>query len=311
MSALATPSAPRWTTSSGTPRPSAGASLRGVARTLVRTLLAVVLALLAACGSEVVLQTGLNDSDANEIMTVLRHAGLSATKARQKDGVSLTVAEADLARATELMRAAGLPRRQLSLLGDVFKKDGMISTPLEERARYLHGLSQELEFTLSRIDRVVVARVHVVLPERVAPGEPVKPSSASVFVKYTPPMDEDLVLPRIRRLVMTSIPGLSEDDGRKLSVVLLPAEAIDDSVQWEYFGPFKMERSSAAAARTSLVVLGIVLALIAAGFFAWRALKKPQVQAQVNAFTARLMPKATPDPVATAAAAAAADEVRP
>ena len=305
MSALATPSAPRWTTSSGTPRPFVGAPLRGVARTLVRTLLAVVLALLAACGSEVVLQTGLNDSDANEIMTVLRHAGLSATKARQKDGVSLTVAEADLARATELMRAAGLPRRQLSLLGDVFKKDGMISTPLEERARYLHGLSQELEFTLSRIDRVVVARVHVVLPERVAPGEPVKPSSASVFVKYTPPMDEDLVLPRIRRLVMTSIPGLSEDDGRKLSVVLLPAEAIDDSVQWEYFGPFKMERSSAATARTSLVVLGIVLALIAAGFFAWRALKKPQVQAKVNAFTARLLPKPTLDE------AARADEAHP
>lgn len=268
----------------------------GFAGAWLRTLLGLLLALLAACGSEVVLQTGLNDSDANEIMTVLRHAGLSATKARQKDGVSLTVAETDLARATELMRAAGLPRRQLSLLGDVFKKDGMISTPLEERARYLHGLSQELEFTLSRIDRVVVARVHVVLPERVAPGEPVKPSSASVFVKYTPPMDEDLVLPRIRRLVMTSIPGLSEDDGRKLSIVLLPAEAIDDSVQWEYVGPFKMERSSAAAARTSLVVLGLVLALIAGGYFAWRALKKPQVQAKVNAFAARLLPQATPDP---------------
>jgi type III secretion protein J len=304
MSTIPSSLGPRWLPTTGPAFPRAGLP-RGFARTLVRALLGLLLALLAACGSEVVLQTGLNDSDANEIMTVLRHAGLSATKARQKDGVSLTVAEADLARATELMRAAGLPRRQLSLLGDVFKKDGMISTPLEERARYLHGLSQELEFTLSRIDRVVVARVHVVLPERVAPGEPVKPSSASVFVKYTPPMDEDLVLPRIRRLVMTSIPGLAEDDGRKLSVVLLPAEAIDDSVQWEQFGPFKMERSSAAAARTSLVVLGAVLALLLAGFFGWRALKKPQVQARVNAFTARLMPKATPD------AAAGADEVLP
>lgn len=305
MNALATSLFTRWTAASGVPRPPGGAAWRGFARTVVRTLLALLLTSLAACGSEVVLQTGLNDSDANEIMTVLRHAGLSATKARQKDGVSLTVAEADLARATELMRAAGLPRRQLSLLGDVFKKDGMISTPLEERARYLHGLSQELEFTLSRIDRVVLARVHVVLPERVAPGEPVKPSSASVFVKYTPPMDEDLVLPRIRRLVMTSIPGLAEDDGRKLSVVLLPAEAIDDSVQWEYFGPFKMERSSAAAARTSLIVLGLVLALVAAGFFGWRALKRPAVLAKVSAFTARLMPKPTADATVTP------DEARP
>ncbi len=259
-------------------------------RRAVHLLLALALTLLAACGDQVVLQSGLNDTDANEMMTVLRHAGIASSKSRLKDGISMSVAADDLPRATELVKAAGLPRRQLSLLGDVFKKDGMISTPLEERARYLHGLSQELEFTLSRIDRVVVARVHVVLPERVAPGEPVKPSSASVFIKYQAPIDEDLLLPRIRRLVLTSIPGLAEDaEGRKLSVVMLPVAAPEVTVEWVQFGPFRMMRESAEKARQWLLIgtaLVVVTALVGGAVLVWRVpalrrrvLRKPAPEA--------------------------------
>jgi type III secretion protein J len=256
--------------------------LRAHMASLLRRLGILMLCALAACGSEVSLQTGLSDADANEMLSLLRQSGITTKKVREKAGVTLTVRETDLARASDLIRAAGLPQRNLSLLGDIFKKDGMISTPLEERARYLHGLSQELEYTLSRIDRVVVARVHVVLPERVAPGEPVKPSSASVFIKYRPPLDEDLIVPRIRRLVMTSIPGLAQDaDERKLSVVLLPADAPQAAVQWDHWGPFQMERESAARARRwGWMALVAMLVALAGLVVAWRV---PGVRARLQA----------------------------
>jgi type III secretion protein J len=229
-------------------------------------LVTLSLALLVGCVKEVNLQTGLADPDANEILTLLKRHGISATKTRAKDGLILSVQEGQLARAAELMQAAGLPRARHSTLGQVFKKEGMISTPLEERARYLHGLSQELEYTLSQIDGVVMARVHVVLPERVAPGEPIQPSSASVFLKYQEgAFNEDLIVPRVKRLVLTSIPGLADEAGaRKLSVVLIPAEAIQaPPVEWQQVGPFMVEVNSSDELRTAIYVVLSLVGLLA------------------------------------------------
>jgi type III secretion protein J len=241
---------------------------------LRRGVALLLFALLLGCGGQITMQSGLSDKDANEILTLLRRHGIHAGKTQNKTGVTLAVAETELARATELMQAAGLPRRAHDQLGQIFKKDGMISTPMEERARYLHALSQELEFTLSQIDRVVVARVHVVLPERVAPGEPVQPSSASVFVKFRPPFDEDLLVPRIKRLVASSIPGLrSDDEQQKLSVVLVPAEPIASTVEWQTVGSLMLEADSARRLRLwgwgglGVLILG---GAGAAGFVVWR-----------------------------------------
>src|SRR4051794_34589637 len=114
-----------------------------VARVIASCCLAITL---TACEQEVTLQNGLHDTDANEIVALLSHVGIEVKKISGKDGVSLTVSDTDIAHATDVMRAAGLPKRSLSSLGDMFKKDGMISTPLEERIRYIHGLSEELEF---------------------------------------------------------------------------------------------------------------------------------------------------------------------
>lgn len=215
-----------------------------------------MIGLLCACTKEVVLQSGLSDSDANEIVMVLNQQGIPVEKKKAKEGVNLVLAETDLSRATSLMNAAGLPRRSRESLGEVFKKQGMISTPLEERVRYLHGLSEELSYTLQQFDNVISARVHVVLPERIAPGEPLQPSSAAVFIKYRPPIDEDAIAPRIQRLVASSIPGLSSEDGRsKVSVVMTPGEAPLPSVKWTTVGPFTVQADNAGSLLATLIAL--------------------------------------------------------
>ncbi|QNM97619.1 type III secretion system inner membrane ring lipoprotein SctJ [Chitinimonas koreensis] len=233
--------------------------------------LALVLAL-AGCGGRVDLQSGLSDEEANDIIAVLRDGGIDAGKRTLKEGYAVAVEEAELGRAVNLLHAHGLPRRRYERMGDIFKKEGMISTPLEERARYLYALSQELEHTLGQIDGVVVARVHVVLPDRVAPGEPLLPSSAAVFIKHQATLDPDLVQPRVRHLVTASIPGLAQAGRDKVSVVFMPVAEVASPVRWRTVGPFQVTESSAAALQATLIgggLLGLVAVALALG---WRRL---------------------------------------
>lgn len=271
----------------------AGASVHVMRLGSARFLALLLMLTLCACSEKVNLQSGLNDADANEIVMLLNRQGMETQKVTSKAGVTVMIKDSDISRATAAMQAAGLPKRSLAQLGDVFKKEGMISTPLEERIRYIHGLSQELEYTLHQFDNVVTARVHVVLPERVAPGEPIQPSSAAVFIKHREPFDEDMLLPRIRNLVASSIPGLSGEDGRdKVSVVLIPAEPAAAGLEWEMVGPFQVVADSAAGLKDlifGLIALASVSLLLAIGLLllrnrkvaGWIQLRLPRLASMV------------------------------
>ena len=140
--------------------------------------------ILAACGSRVELYAGATESEANEMLVVLLDAGLNAEKAATKAGVSISVDSGQVAQALEILRSRGLPRESFAGMGQIFQKEGLVSSPLEERARYIYALSQELANTFSQMDGVLVARVHVVLPERGGVGESTMPSTAAVFIKH-------------------------------------------------------------------------------------------------------------------------------
>ncbi|RXJ72273.1 EscJ/YscJ/HrcJ family type III secretion inner membrane ring protein [Veronia nyctiphanis] len=129
----------------------------------------VTMFVLTGCDESTQLHTGLSEREANEVLAELMASGIDTTKQMTKNGVNVLVAKNDIAPAVRILRAVGLPRRDKVSMGEVFKKEGIISTPIEERARYIHAISQEIEHTLSQIDGVVLARVHVVLPQKVSP----------------------------------------------------------------------------------------------------------------------------------------------
>ncbi|WP_201297062.1 type III secretion system inner membrane ring lipoprotein SctJ [Billgrantia tianxiuensis] len=158
-------------------------------RYLARLVLLGAVLLLVGCQQSVELHRHLSESDANEVIAELAAWHIGAKKRIDKDGVSVSVDAPEMARAVRILEAAGLPRQPRANMGDVFRKEGVISSPLEERARYIYALSQELESTLAQINGVLVARAHVVLPERVAPGEPVQPASTAVFIKHRADLD--------------------------------------------------------------------------------------------------------------------------
>ncbi|WP_395605692.1 type III secretion system inner membrane ring lipoprotein SctJ [Pseudomonas sp. B16120] len=220
--------------------------------------------LLSGCGDRVELHRQLSEQEANEVVAELADKHIRAQKTPAKDGVVVTVNTNDIGRAVRTLEAAGLPRLARTTMGDTFRKEGVISTPLEERARYIYALSQELETTLSKIDGVIVARVHVVLPERIAPGEPVQPASASVFIKHDPRLDPDNIRARVRRMVASSIPGMTTavDNPQKLTVVFVPASTYQEQQRLVYFGPFLVPGDDLGFWRTSIMI--VLLALVSA-----------------------------------------------
>lgn len=239
-------------------------------RLLSAALIFFITLILSGCGDRVELHRQLSEQEANEVIAELADKHIRALKIPAKDGVVVAVNAIDIGRAVRTLEAAGLPRMARATLGDTFRKEGVISTPLEERARYIYALSQELEATFSNIDGVIVARVHVVLPERIAPGEPVQPASASVFIKHDPRLDPDNIQARIRRMVASSIPGMTTavENPQKLTVVFVPATAYQEQQRLVYFGPFLVPSDDLGFWRNSTVfTLLAMVAVVSTGLF--------------------------------------------
>jgi len=244
-------------------------------RKIVRSVLVCLLLLfLVACSAEKIELIGdVHERDANEIVAALLGSGIDAEKQKLKKSLSVMILKRDMAVAMEVLNAKGLPNRHHSNLGEIFKKEGMVSTPLEERARYIYGLSQELEYTLSQIDGVLVARVHVVLPERVAPGQPVQPPSSAILIKHLPSLDPDAISNKIKRVVISSIPGLSTEDLERISLSFVVSNAQLPEVKWAKVGKYLLTEDSAKDLRETLfwsifiAVVIIVLGVGGAGYY--------------------------------------------
>lgn len=176
---------------------------------------------LAACRTS--LYENLSEQDANELIAALFENGIDASKQRGGNGKHwmVSVRESEFAGAIAVLRDRGLPHEKRDDLGNLFKKDGFVSTPTEERVRFLYGLSQELSSTISSVDGVIVARVQIVLPNNDPLAQDVKPSSASVFIKYSADSNVGKIVPQIKALVVNSVEGLAYE---RVSVTAVTAE---------------------------------------------------------------------------------------
>jgi type III secretion protein J len=185
------------------------------------SLIAVTL-LLAACSKQE-LYSQLTERQANEMVAALRSADIDAEKQSQEGRFSVLTASGDFSRAVQVLNAQGLPRETFDTMGKVFKREGFVSSPLEEHARLLHAMSQEISNTLANIDGVVTARVHLVVPARNPLADQPQPAAASVFIKHRPDRELSAQVAQIKALVVNSVEGLAYDN---VTVALFPADAM-------------------------------------------------------------------------------------
>ncbi len=234
----------------------------------------VGLVLLALAGCKTDLLTNLSEAEANQIVALLLESGISASKVYTGDAlVTVRIEERDMLAAVSLLKHGGFPKMSRDSLGSVFQKTGIMSSPFEERVRFIYALSQELSTTLDEIDGVHTARVHIVLPDSPELGADVVPSSAAVFIKHRAGVDLDFLTPQIKRLVSNSIEGMSYD---KVSVVLIEAERGDTvhhaeaSEEITFAGfrvPYSGQQFVSILSTALFATIGILCLLLAGGVY--------------------------------------------
>lgn len=188
---------------------------------MLRPMLFLLLSLLLLLsGCKVEMYSGLSEDQANQMLSTLLRRGIEAEKqAAGKNGYTLLVDDDQLVRALQVLKENSLPREAFKNLGEVFAGDGMISSTSEVQARMSYALSQELADTLSRIDGVLTARVHVVLGGTDQATDTRTLPSAAVFLRHTPDSPVVNLVAKIRELTSKAVPDL---DYERVSVMLVP-----------------------------------------------------------------------------------------
>jgi type III secretion protein J len=225
----------------------------------------IVVALSLGCSAAI--EHGLDESAANEVVTSLERAGISASKNRDDsagDGFVVSVGKSDVVRSMELLHSLGLPRGRRSGFAEVYKQSSLLPTPSEERAKYIEALSGEVGKTLEVVDGVVSARVHLVLPEP-TPGvlddRPKPTAQAAVLLKIRPGRGQPISEPEVQKLVAGSVPGL--DPATVAVVFTAAAQAPAGSNGLVSLGPLRLTAGSRAVVVAAALAACVLLAVLA------------------------------------------------
>lgn len=178
-----------------------------------RLIILTLLSVFALTGCKEVLFSNLEEIETNEMVAILEAAGISSSRVREKDaGYNLLVEEVDIGTATTLLRNEGYPKEKFATLGDIFSADGIVGTPFEQHARYIHAMNQELSRTISTIDGVSSARVFITAPAKERYAREAPRASASITINYESNFKTQENIPKVKLIVAHSVPNLDYDD---------------------------------------------------------------------------------------------------
>ncbi|HEX2730689.1 MAG TPA: hypothetical protein VHM70_03760 [Polyangiaceae bacterium] len=224
------------------------------------------------------LAENLADSEANRVLVELGDNAVGAEK-RPDPGhegrYTVQVNDEELPHALAVLRSAGLPAEAPPGVLEALGESGLVASRKTEQARLVIGTAGELERSLSALDGVVGARVHLSIPDDdpLALSDQKKPASASVLIRHkgsSPP----LLATDVQRLVAGAIGGLDPE-----RVVVVFTSSIGASVHSEpmvRMGPLSVSPGSVRPLRIAVAcVVALFLLLLGALLFVWLKARAP------------------------------------
>lgn len=187
-----------------------------------RLLISLCIAVSALSSCKIELNSGLEEKEANEMLSQLALHDIDVSKQVDKDKtVSVWVEKDQFAQAVELLTSMGLPRRKHATLKDIFKSDGLIPSPTEEWAKLIYAKTEGLSHMIASIPGVVSAEVSLANPQKKDPFEKLSLPSASVIVTVFKDSIQPELVPQIKQLVAFSVENIAYD---RVSVIVASTE---------------------------------------------------------------------------------------
>lgn len=185
--------------------------------------IAAALVCLAGCNRESV-RKNLTEDQANEVMAVLvLHEVAAAKEALEKKEFEVTVPREDLGYALQIVKQYALPRDIYQTpMCEIFKKQGMISVPIEDRARWMCSKALSLERAVFQgIDGVVTVTSSVSYADRDPFSDKQEAPHAAVTIKHV--KDARIDVDKVKAIARDSNAGILVDN---ISVTLFEAQVI-------------------------------------------------------------------------------------
>ncbi len=254
-----------------------------------RSIGVVLVVLLAGCRAQI--QHGLDERDANEVVSALVARGFDAKKVAEKGKKPTYAIELDDEHATDALRVLTelkLPRPARTTTKDLAAQTSIVETPATEHMRQLEAQEGDLEQMLEGMDGVSSAAVELVVPAPPRPGQPASPSKASVLVRAQPDALERLTQQRagLQALVAGAVEGLKADD---VAVVLDPVVVHAPTPKADESAP------RLKAMVVALALLCLLMAVLLAGVtLKLRRAAKAVARAATSTSNRRIEPIATP-----------------
>lgn len=219
----------------------------------------------AGCETNQMIINDVQEKEANEILVFLASNTIEAQKvAAATSGVganntnsryAITVSSKFAVEAMSLLNQVGLPRKQGTTLLELFAKQGLMSSSMEETIRYQAGVAEELKNTIRKIDGILDADVQISYPPantQQLPGQETPKITAAVYIKHQGLLEEpnSHMETKIKRLLAGSVSGLSYDS---VSVISDRARFADIALGKE------AEAIGAKALQTHVSIWGLVI----------------------------------------------------